>query len=215
MATGSIPSYRFAQVLQGEKLREYRHYVAQAKKLGLVNTKTPTRTASPFGLSTGPRGGKTRVVDIINKNRSRLTPYVSPEAKRLPLTSHLEFRNLPGKPRSLAQSIKDLSEHADEINALKKPGEKFAFRLGRFHSHRTYTDIRLLAEDLGESAGLQQVFHKRQVSNDIFSRLSLVRWTRGPSKWFTGPMKMTKNELAEYRKKRNREERARSRKKKK
>ena len=206
MAQAGIPKYRYAQVLIGEKLREYRTYVKQVKDLGLVKTPVKTSLASPFGKGKGPRGGEVKIVDVINRNRDKLTPYVSPESRRIKVASPLSVRNLPGKPQSLAATLKDLTENADAINALKKPRERFAFQVGDIRSYYTFSDIRLMADFLGESAGIQQVLRKRSQSQELFSALKIVRWNRDVRFWKPDKQKLTPAQLKVYRARKSRDQ---------
>lgn len=177
--TSPIQKFSSRKSPSASELKEFRNYVAQLKRKGLVPGKTSARVARPAFV----RGGKT-LAEIVNANRNKLTPY-QPIAKstKAPLRKPLSVRSLPHKHKSLAGALKDLEENSRTLDKLKKPGELWGFEIGGTSSLRIFSDIRLVLDYLGESAGIQQVYHKRQKSQEVFNSLKLVRWNRSATEW--------------------------------
>lgn len=174
----SIPKFSSRKPLSQSELREFRSYVAQLKRKGLIPGKTSVSSARPAFV----RGGKT-LAEIVNANRDKLTPY-QPPVKKAPLGKPLSVRSLPHSHKSLARVLKDLEENERAIDALKKPDELWGFQIGGTDSLRLFSDIRLVLDYLGESAGIQQLYHKRQKSQEVFNSLKIVRWNKSATEWF-------------------------------
>lgn len=161
--------------LSSAELKEFRAKVAALKKAGKLpasRSKTNPRTARP----SMKRGGKT-LAEIVNKTRLPKKPPLAPLGKAL------SIRDFPTKHKSLAGVLKDLEEHGDEINALKRPDENFAFQIDGIRSYAVFGSIQQFARSLAESAGIQQVLKKRQDSQELYNSLKIVRWNKTAKEW--------------------------------
>jgi hypothetical protein len=173
------PKFGARETLSGERLQEFRNYVAQLKRQKLITRKGPASSARPYFIQKGPRGGSKTLRDIVNENLDKVTPAT----KLLPLGEPVSIRSLPTKAKGLASLLKDIEKNYKEIDALKKPKEVFAFQINGMRSYATFGDIRLLVEYLGESAGIQQVLHKHRQSSSIFKALKIARWNKSAKAW--------------------------------
>ena len=183
MVTDSIRKFRSSQNLTASELREFRNYVSQLKKQGVISSKTSAASARPYFLrSSGPKGGKNTLAEIVNKNHAKLTKYQPPQ-KLLPSSKPISVRDFPHSHNSLANILNDLEKNYKAIDALKKPDERFAFQIHGTDSLRPFRDIRLLTEFLKESESIQQVFRKRGESRDIFNSLKIIRWKGTITGW--------------------------------
>jgi hypothetical protein len=183
-----IPSFSASKSLSGQSLTEFRNYVAQAKKLGLVPASTDARTARPYYI----RGGKT-LAETLNKNKSKLKPFTPAQKGRpklLPPDKPILIRDLPLKAKSLAAAIKELESDPSKFDSMKKPGEKFAFQVGPegYGSAQVFSDIELMTDYLRHYDGVgdreaNNVFNRPSKSRRLFPTFKLIRWTQSNAKW--------------------------------
>ena len=169
--------YSSKRPLSATDLKEFRSHVARLKKQGVIPSNVDARSARPYFV----RGGKT-LAEYVNKDLNPPAPKPKLATARQPIT----VRNLPNtKHRSLAGLLKDMEEHADEINALKKPDEFFGFRIAGTDSIAPYRTIKLLIDELKESAGIQYLFNRRSRSaKEVFDTLQIIRWNQPPGQWY-------------------------------
>ena len=186
--------------LYTERLAEFRNYVSQLKKQGIITRKGPASSARPSFLQKGPKGGAKSLREIVNANLDKVTPL----PKLLPLGHPVSVRSLPTKSKGLASLLSDLEKNYKDIDALKKPREYFAFQINGMKSYAIFRDIRLLAEYLGESAGIQLVLHKHRKSSAIFDALKIVRWNRSAKAWKPAAQKMSPEALKAQRRRNRR-----------
>jgi hypothetical protein len=179
-----IPHYTPKQKLDAKSLKLFRSYVAQLKKQGVVSG-VDARSARPgFVRSSGPRGGKKTLSQIINENHKLLTPQ-----KNLPKSLHI--RKFATKEKSLASLFKAIEKDdtlAAKIDAQKHKGERWGFRINGTDSLNLYADIQLLIDDAFRYVGIgpygtADVFHKRSKSQNLFDKLILIRWNKDIPQW--------------------------------
>jgi hypothetical protein len=173
---------KFGKRLSPSELKQFRAYVSQLKKRGLIRKGISAKTARPVQIS----GGKT-LQEIVNKSLKTIPPKEAP--KLLPIRTPISVRDFPVKHKSLALVLSDLEANAKEINALKRPGEYFAWEVDGIKSYGIFADIELLARELGESAGIQQLFHKRSQGTTFINKLKIVRWNKRAKDWKPAPQK--------------------------
>jgi hypothetical protein len=191
VATAKIRSFPTSKKLSGSNLREFRYYVSQLKKQGVIKG-VDARSARPYFK----RGGRT-LADYVNRNHRRLTPYTGPGGLGIPTKAErlaqgpLEIRDF-ASGNSLARLFRDIERDDDlaaRIDAMKRDDELWAFRIEGTDSHHVYGDIRLLINETfryGKQIGpygSQDVFHSREKSEDLIGKLQLIRWNKGPSAW--------------------------------
>lgn len=178
-----------SKTLSGSELKRFRHAVSELKKQGLIKRSIAAGSARPYFLSEG----KT-LREIVNKHASSLQPLKSAPKKPplAPLSKPISVREFPHKHKSLAGVFSDLKKNSAEINKLKKPDEKFGFQIDGIRSYAIYSDIEDLIERLEDSGGIQQVLKKRQDSQELFSKLKIVRWNQSAKLWKPGPQKAKK-----------------------
>ena len=200
-----IRSFPTSKKLSGSNLREFRHYVSQLKKQGKIPKGVDARVARPYFK----RGGKT-LAEIVNKNHQSLTPYVPPAStkkKLLPLNRPMSVRDFPIHKHSVAEALKYFEEHADELNAMKKPEERFAIEIDKTRSLAVFENIEVLVNEYLESEGIKALFHKRQKSKEVFNKLKIVRWNQGVNEWNSGHRKRQQlskaQRSAQFRRKKN------------
>lgn len=164
------------------------------------------------------RGGKL-LAELVNKSHRKLTaipvkssgsgstakikpvkqaPPVAPSKKvnLKPLNKPLSFRDYPIKHKSFAGALNDLDENWEEVNAMKREGEKFAFQFDKendrgnkvgLRSYVIFHDIRDLVEYLGKYEAVQKALHNYKRSEKLFDSLKLVRWNKSATEWKPGP----------------------------
>jgi hypothetical protein len=179
----NIPHYSAKKKLTTKELRDFRSYVSQLKSKGLIPKSTDAKTARPYFI----RGGKT-LAESVNKYHNELTP--KPELVKLgkPGISIVDFPPPATlKHKSLAGILNEIETRGPELDKLKKPDESWAFSIHGTRGYVTFKKINLFAEFMKESAGIQQVLHKRQKSQNIVEGLKLVRWNKTPGQ-FKGEM---------------------------
>lgn len=180
MAVSKFPS-KFGKRLNASELKQFRAYVSQLKKKGLIKKGIAARSARPVMIS----NGKT-LQEIVNKNLASIPPK-QPATSLLPLKSPYKLQSVPGVTnKSLAGIFNEIEKHpklAAKINALKKPGERFAFQIDGMPSLHAYVDIEQLIEDAfkyeDSKAGFS-IYSKRQKSRVLGDKLKIVRWN-GPA----------------------------------
>ena len=198
-----IRSFPTSKKLSGSNLREFRHYVSQLKKQGVLPAKVKTGSARPYFKFNGRALG-----DIVNKNHKKLTPYsdVSRETKsRLaPLGKPMSFREIGLHGKTLADVLNELDFHGDDYEHLKRPGEKWAFQVSTgdqtIKSYHAYSSLSTFAQTMKDSGGIQQVLARRQKSQELYKNLFLVRWNKSDKEWKSKPQKLSKKNLARARK---------------
>lgn len=185
----TIPSFSSSKTISGQSLTEFRNYVSQAKKLGLVPASTDARTARPYFI----RGGKT-LAETINKNKSKLKPF-NPSVKKaksklLSPDKPISIRDLPIKGKSLATALKEMERDPSKFDALKRSNERWGFQVGKeqYGSIQIFGDIDLMVDYLRHYDGNAErasnsVFHKRSKSDRLFQSFKLVRWTGTNNEW--------------------------------
>lgn len=172
---------KFGKRLNAVELKQFRSYVSQLKKKGLIKKGISARSARPVMIS----NGKT-LQEIVNKSLKTIPP-IQPTARLLPLKTPYTLRNVPGiQNKSLAAIFNEIErnpELASQINAMKLPGERFAFQIDGMPSMHAYVDIEQLIEDAfkytDDRAGFS-IYSKRQKSRVLGEKLKIVRWN-GPA----------------------------------
>jgi hypothetical protein len=192
LPTQKIRSFPVSKKLSGSNLREFRNYVSQLKKQDVLPKSVKTGSARPYFKI----GGRT-LGDFVNKNHKRLTPYFPPETRKLaPLGKPISFREIGLKGKTLADVLKELDEHGDDYEAIKRPGEKWAFQVETgnqsIKSYHAYSSLERFAQTLLDSEGIQQVLSKRSKSQELFKNLYLVRWNKTSKEWKPKPQKLIK-----------------------
>lgn len=195
-----------------ERLKEFRSYVRQLKRQGILTGKIDPKVARPNFV----RGGR-NLADIVNRHRAKLkpvtpakpTPPAAPKktaakaGKLLPARTPISFRDLPIEARSLGQAIHELSQNSKAFDKLKRKDEKFAFQIDGIHSVAVFPDMERLTNYLGNSDGIQYVLQKHQKDAQfIFDSIKLVRWNGSNREWKPKPQKWSAEKLARSRKKR-------------
>lgn len=188
-----IRSFPSKKSLSGSNLREFRNYVAQLKKQGIIPKTVDARSARPYFK----RGGKT-LAEYVNKNHKRLEPYTGAGGLGVPTKAEklaqgpLEIREFATKQTNLARLFRDIESDdalAARIDAMKRDGEYWAFRIEGTDSQLIFADIRLLIDEAFKYGsrvgpyGNYDVFHKHSRSKELFGKLQLIRWKKGPSAW--------------------------------
>lgn len=184
--------------LTPSELKQFRASVSSLKKQGLIPKSVDARTARPYFV----RGGKT-LAEIVNKyNEPKPSAKPSDSPRLAPLKRPISLRDLPGnKRKSLASLFRDIENDPSleaKINALKKPDEFFTFEIEGTRSIYPYRDIGLLLERFkyeGKQAAFD-IYHKRQKSIDLFSKLKIVRWNDTATEWRAGAVKRTARKQA-------------------
>lgn len=179
MATSPKFPSKFGKRLNATELKQFRSYVSQLKKKGLIKKGIAAKSARPVMIS----NGKT-LQEIVNKNLASIPPK---SASLLPLKSPYKLQSIPGVTnKSLAGIFNEIERDpslAAKINALKKPGERFAFQIDGMPSLHAYVDIEQLIEDAFKyedaHAGFS-IYSKRQKSRVLGDKLKIVRWN-GPA----------------------------------
>jgi hypothetical protein len=199
VAKNSLPKIRLfptTKKLSGSNLREFRNYVSQLKKQGVIPAKVKTGSARPYFKLAGRTLG-----DIVNKNHRSLTPYQSTAQKKLaPLGKPMSFREIGLKGKTLAEVLDELDENGDLYEHLKRPGEKWAFQVTQpdgqnIKSYHAFSSLSTFAQTLKDSAGIQQVLAKRQKSQELYKNLFLVRWNKSHTEWKPKPQKLSRKTL--------------------
>lgn len=188
-----IRSFPTTKKLSGTNLREFRNYVSQLKKQGVIPNSVDARSARPYFR----RGGRT-LADYVNKNHKRLEPYTKPGGLGVPTKAErlaqgpLEIRDFATNQTDLARLFRDIESDdalAARIDSMKRNDEMWAFRIEGTDSHHIFADIRLLIDEAfryGKQVGPyghRDIFHDRGRSSELFGRLQLIRWKQGPSAW--------------------------------
>jgi len=187
----NIPRFTSRKKLSPEALKEFRSLVSQAKRKGLIRSGISAKTARPSFIS----GGKT-LAEILNKNSERLKPYIHPPIRTKLLDKPIAVRDLPIKRKSLAAFFNELErkpELAADINAMKRPGERFGFTIDGTRSITTFPNIEFLVDHFKYEGKRAQfdIYHKHQKSVNLFNKIKLVRWKDGTPEWRRGAEKIT------------------------
>ncbi len=174
--------YSARKTLTASELKTFRSHVAQLKREGIITAKVDARSARPYFI----RGGDSLAVQVNRglkelSERKQALSIVPHLPKPLLLNHPISFRKLPHSTRSLAKTMRDIETNYKELNKLKRPGEKFVFKVLGVNSYAPYTDIRLLAQELGESEGIQELFRKHGAS--IYDSIELMRWNKTATRW--------------------------------
>jgi hypothetical protein len=184
MAT--IRNFPSSKKLSGSNLREFRNYVSQLKKQGVLPAKVKTGSARPYFKIQGRT-----LANYVNKNHRRLTPYAPPSKPTL-TQGPLFIRDFATDQKSLAVLFRDIEhnrELAAQIDAKKRPGERWAMRIDGTDSLNIYADIELMIDDLfkygpnGQPYGSHDIYHDRAKSRKLLPKLQLIRWNKGIGEW--------------------------------
>jgi hypothetical protein len=172
---------KFGRNLSGAELKSFRSHVSALKKQGKIKASIDARSARPYFLS----GGKT-LQEIVNKNVSKTENIPSRAKARSPFL----LRDAPGiKQKGLAAIFNQIEKDPAllaRIEALKKPGERWAFEIDGTPSMHAYPDLELLIEDTFKYTGTkasQSIYSKRDKSARLGSRLKLIRWDGSDFSW--------------------------------
>jgi hypothetical protein len=191
-AAQKIRSFPTKKSLSGSNLREFRSYVSQLKKQGVIPKSVDARSARPYFK----RGGKT-LAEIVNRNHAKLTPHptlspgVTPAKTKL-ADGPLAIRDFATNQKGLATLFRDMEKDdalAARVDAMKRDDEMWGFRIEGTDSMHIFADIRLLIDEAFKYGkrigpyGTEDIFHKRSKSVDLLDKLVLVRWNKGPSAW--------------------------------
>ena len=191
--TKRIRSFPTTKKLSGSNLKEFRNYVSQLKKQGVLPASVKTGSARPYLKVKGRTLG-----DYVNKNHKRLEPYTKPGGLGVPTKAEtlaqgpLEIRDFATNQKNLARLFRDIESDealAARIDGMKRDDEMWAFRIEGTDSLHIFADIRLLIDEAFKYGaqvgpyGHRDIFHDRGRSSELFGKLQLIRWKQGPSAW--------------------------------
>lgn len=181
-----FPHYTPKQKLDAKQLRQFRSYVSQLKKKGIVSG-VDARSARPGMIRpAGPKGGRKTLAELVNKNHKQLIPPAKLPVKPIFIR---DFSSGTTNLATLFRAIERDPDLAAKIDAKKKKGEKWAFQIDGTDSLNIFGDIRLLIDDAFRYEGIRppygspDVFHKRSKSTNLFGKLKLVRWNKTATEW--------------------------------
>ncbi len=197
-----------AKKLTADQLRKFRSDVSALKKQGLIKASIDARKAKPHFLSKGKP-----LLDIVRKNKSKIPPKKIPVPKPIEQTnlvkvgSNLVIEKFNFKHKSLAGMLRDMKEHAAEIDALKREEEYWGVKINGIKSYSIYDSVELIADEYlkYEKVSDNGMFRDRKVSREFAESFTIVRWNKSGAAFKPGPQKLTKNQLAA-----NRQARARN-----
>lgn len=164
------------------ELAEFRNYVSQLKKQGKIPAGLK-RGSKPVNAATARprdlRGGKT-LAEIVNANKASLKPFTS----KRKLTPELPFNliDLPLEHSDLAGILRELEDDPKKFNYLIEPGDRFAFEIEGTGGLHFYSDLGVMANELLDSDGIQNLFDKRADSQHLLRSLKIVRWPKRKNK---------------------------------
>jgi hypothetical protein len=204
MTTPKLPKFPLRKKLSSEETRQFRHAVSQLKKRGLVKASINSRVASPGRIS----GGKT-LVEIVNKHRAELktlppkatikikSPALAPKStiKLKPLNSPLSIRDFSAGQKTLAGTLAYIEKHADELDRLKRPDEKWAFQLDGMKSYVIFSHIEDMVKKLRHYQSVKLLGRKHTPASDQFyDAIKLVRWNKTATEWKPEKQHMNKRQ---------------------
>lgn len=183
MAIRSFPS---SKKLSGSNLREFRNYVSQLKKQGVLPAKVKTGTVRPYNKV----GGRT-LADWVNRNHRQLVEF-KPTEKSTLASGPLSIRDFKTNQKDLAVLFRDIERDrslAAKIDVKKRPEERWAFRVDGTDSMNIYANIELLIDDAFKYAKINgpynspDVFHDSKKAKALLPKLQLIRWKSGIGEW--------------------------------
>jgi hypothetical protein len=194
----AIRSFPSSKKLSGSNLREFRSYVSQLKKQGVLPAKLKTGTVRPYNKV----GGRT-LADWVNQNHRRLTevksspktnPKLHSENKPTLAQAPFHIRDFATNQKDLAVLFRDIErdrELSARIDAKKRPDERWAMRIDGTDSLNIYASIDLMIDDLFKYSGhglsgpygTRDIFHDKKKAQALLPKLQLIRWNRGIGEW--------------------------------
>jgi hypothetical protein len=209
----AIRSFPSSKKLSGSNLREFRSYVSQLKKQGVLPASVKTGSARPYFKVKGRT-----LADYVNRNHRRLTEVAgSPPSNVSRETSKPTLAQKPFHIRDFATNQKDLAvlfrdierdrELSARIDAKKRPDERWAMRIDGTDSLNIYASIDLMIDDLFKYSGhgltgpygTRDIFHDKKKAQALLPKLQLIRWNRGIGEW-TKTRKFPKNKKQQKKK---------------
>ena len=185
MAIRNFPS---SKSLSGSNLREFRNYVSQLKKQGVLPASTKTGSVRPYFKVKGT--GNT-YAEVVNRNHRKLVEF-KPTEKSTLAHGPLSIRDFKTNQKDLAILFRDIERDrslAAKIDAKKRPEERWAFRIEGTDSMNIYASIELLIDDAFKYAkingpyGSPDIFHDPKKARALLPKLQLIRWNKGIGEW--------------------------------
>ncbi len=198
-----IPIRKFSvtnKLISLTELKEFRNYVSQLKKQGVITSKRSARLARPSNIV----NGKT-LAELVNKHSSdlkrfkpavRVAPVLPslPKLKKLPLNRPVSIRNFPHKGKSLAEFFRQIEKdpaYAASLDAMKDPRDKWGFEMSDelgipTRSVTLFPNLEMMADQSFRGSGgadHADIFDSATNSRKLYGMIRLVRWNGTVTEW--------------------------------